>query len=405
MTGKPHHDVELADGRRVRFIIKTRPGDPYYFVFFTAPDGRRLERSTRQPNQKRAELEAAKIIREVFAPRQQPASLTWDEAKPVLVRAMKARNLRRRSIEDYLLMLDTLKSHLPDARGPGDVTVVAAKGFKAKRMEQGIAASTVFGNVNKLSVIWSKWLIKECDLLTENPWEEVEKPKLDEPEPRYLEPEEEKAFLAWLEKRWEGWQLPILFFRLKSSVGRRILQLCSLPSTALKDGRVIFHGELAKGRRMEYARIPADLFQQLQALAGPTLLFERYSADLNAIYRRRGQRRYARCGEFKPERLKRFLQNEVSAFCKAHEGEPGFRAFTAHNFRDTAMTRAWDCDIDLDKAAIAFGCNRETMKKHYIRKDNLAVADAVFEKVNGTLAMSKQGADGDGEHHAGQEPE
>jgi hypothetical protein len=77
------------------------------------------------------------------------------------------------------------------------------------------------------------------------------------------------------------------------------------------------------------------------------------------------------------------LQDEVREYNRENEGKPGFRRFTAHNFRDTAMTRAWDCDIDLDKAAIAFGCNRETMKKHYIRKDQLAIADAVFEQVNG----------------------
>ncbi|MBX9677560.1 MAG: hypothetical protein K2X38_02270 [Gemmataceae bacterium] len=47
------------------------------------------------------------------------------------------------------------------------------------------------------------------------------------------------------------------------------------------------------------------------------------------------------------------------------------------------MTKAWDAEIDLDRAAIAYGCNRETMKKHYIRKEALAVADAVFLRVQG----------------------
>ena len=61
--------------------------------------------------------------------------------------------------------------------------------------------------------------------------------------------------------------------------------------------------------------------------------------------------------------------------------KPGFRAFTAHNFRDTAMTNAWDADVPIDKAAIAFGCNAGTMKKHYIRKDNVAIGDDVFAKI------------------------
>ena len=85
--------------------------------------------------------------------------------------------------------------------------------------------------------------------------------------------------------------------------------------------------------------------------------------------------------EFRPERLRRFIQNEVSAYNHENDGRPGFVPFTALNFRDTAMTRAWDAGIDLDRAALAYGCNRETMKKHYIRKNALAVADAVFERV------------------------
>jgi hypothetical protein len=47
------------------------------------------------------------------------------------------------------------------------------------------------------------------------------------------------------------------------------------------------------------------------------------------------------------------------------------------------MTRAWDADIDLDRAALAYGCNRETMKKHYIRKEALVTADDVFDRIHG----------------------
>lgn len=45
------------------------------------------------------------------------------------------------------------------------------------------------------------------------------------------------------------------------------------------------------------------------------------------------------------------------------------------------MTRAWDADIPIDKASIAFGCNAETMKKHYIRKERMAITDAVFAQI------------------------
>lgn len=368
--------------------MKVRDTEPFYFVVFRGRDGRRLERSTQEASQKRAEATAVQLIKEEFFPASPPVEkCTWEDAIAIMVREMKAQNLRQRTIDDYTLMVGTLRKVLPTAGCPSDITPAQARLFKARRMEQGHSPYTVGGNINKLSVIWSKWFIDKCKLLTQDdPWEDIEKPKADEPEPRYIEPEEEKAFFAWLNRRWDGWRLPALFFTVTGLVGRRLLQMCSLPSTCLVDGRIVFPPEFNKSRKPEYARLPEAVFQELEAMKGPTYLWERYSEQLNAIYRKRGQRKYAQCRDFRPERLKRWLQNEITDYNKENEGKPGFVPFTAHNFRDTAMTRAWDADIDLDRAAIAYGCNRETMKKHYIRKEALAVADAVFEKIHGRSA-------------------
>jgi len=202
--------------------------------------------------------------------------------------------------------------------------------------------------------------------VAENPWADVEKPKVDEPEPRYIEPGEQQAFFDWLQKRWDGWRLPVLFFTVKGLTGRRMLQLCSLPSTCLHNGRIVFFSEVNKGRRMEYARVPSDIFEELSEIKGPTWLWEKYTTELRAFYLKRKRRDYFK--EFTPARLKRWLQNQITDYNDQNEGKPGFAPFTAHNFRDTAMTQAWDADIPVDKAAIAFGCNVETMKKHYIRK-------------------------------------
>lgn len=100
--------------------------------------------------------------------------------------------------------------------------------------------------------------------------------------------------------------------------------------------------------------------------------------------------------------MKRFIQNEVTTYNQENEDKPGFVPFTAHNFRDTAMTRAWDAGIDLDRAAFAYGCNRETMKKHYIRKNAIAVADAVFEQVqNQSTKPAKNESGGTAGNEAG----
>lgn len=201
--------------------------------------------------------------------------------------------------------------------------------------------------------------------------------------PRYIDPEEEQAFYDWLLKRWGGWQLPVLFFRVKSLVGRRLLQLSSLPSDRLEsDGRLFFSPRNVKNRRTDYARLPPALAAELQAIAGPTYLWERYAEELRAIHARRGTRNHGVLVKaFDPKRLKRWLQQQIADYCEENKDTPGFRPFTAHNFRDTAMTRAWDANISVDKASIAFGCNAEMMKKHYIRKDRMAITDDVFAQI------------------------
>lgn len=381
MKKKSQFSVELADGGRVSFKIAARPNEQNYFVYFRDRQGRRLERSTKQDSQKRAFDSAIQIIKGEYAPRIVAEKLTWDEAAAAMEGEMKAKNLRPATIVDYKYMLSNLKKIFPSTRGPAELSPALAKLFKARRMADGLSPYTVAGNINKYSVIWSKWLIKECDLLDSNPWEGVEKPKVDEPEPRYIEPAEQQAFFDWLKTRWNGWRLPVLFFEVKAIVGRRLLQLASLPSSCLKDGRIVFCSESNKGRRMEHARVPVALYQELLDLAGPNYLWEKYTEQLKAANDTKGRR--TRSKEFTPARLKRFLQGEIDAYNKENENTPGFVPFTAHNFRDTAMTKAWDAGIDLDRAAVAYGCNRETMKKHYIRKNALAIADQVFEKIFG----------------------
>lgn len=389
MSRKASHICVLSDGRRIRFSLQARGG--FYNACFRGPDGRRKSLSTKERTSKLAEDAACVVIRQEYEPKSNAKLPTWSEALTAIKQAMRAKNLRPRSISSYEETITALRKVLPASQGPADITLELARRFRVKRMEDGKSPVTVAGDINSLCCIWSKWLIEECSLLSANPWKEVEKPKVDEPEPRYVEPHEQQAFFAWLLKRWEGWRLPILFFTVKGLTGRRMLQLCSLPSTCLKDGRVVFVSEANKGRRMEYARVPVEIYKELSGLAGPTWLWERYTEDLRAIYRGRKRRGYVK--DFTPARLKRWLQDQVTDYNAANKDTPGFVSFTAHNFRDTAMTQAWDANIPVDKAAIAFGCNVETMKKHYIRKDRLAEADAVFARIqaakgNGSLPES-----------------
>jgi len=128
MNRKPQHAVELVDGRLVRFSIKARPDEPFYFVVFRGIDGNRLELSTKEVSQKRALEQASKIIRGEYGPRALE-SPSWEVAIAALRMAMEANNNRRATIDDYQNTLRVLRSFFPASKGPGDITPQLAKQF------------------------------------------------------------------------------------------------------------------------------------------------------------------------------------------------------------------------------------------------------------------------------------
>lgn len=372
----------LPDGRRVGYSLKRRGRDPFYLAVFRGPDGRPRERSTKEPNQKRARDATIALIIDEYTPRTTIRSVTWDEADAVMVQHMKGQNLRPRTIDDYRMVIRKLRAAFPEARGPADITESMAKQYKIARIGEGLSAHTVGGNLNKFSVIWRKWLIEECGLVAENPWEKIEHPKTDRLRPRIITSDEQALFLEWLERRWEGWRLPALFLRVKASIGCRLLELCSARTNQLREGRLVFESESCKGRKERQSRLPPDLYDELRSIAGKTYLWERFPQDLRSIYRRRGQARAAQAvGDFSPARLKRWIQKEKDDFLAAHKDDHRVRRFKLHNFRGTAMSRAKQAGATYDQASVAFGCHPETMRKHYLLLDEMAISDAVFELI------------------------
>jgi hypothetical protein len=73
-------------------------------------------------------------------------------------------------------------------------------------------------------------------------------------------------------------------------------------------------------------------------------------------------------------RLINWLQYQVVEFREAH---PEVKKFKLHNFRWTAMSRARMAGIRHDDAAVAFGCNSQTMRQHYIALDEVEICDRV----------------------------
>jgi len=72
---------------------------------------------------------------------------------------------------------------------------------------------------------------------------------------------------------------------------------------------------------------------------------------------------------------------------KAHKDRP---VLTTHMFRKRAFTLAWQAGVDPRRAAIAYGCNVDTLMRHYVYMDEQAVTDDVFAVINGRQNAAAQ---------------
>lgn len=386
----------LDDGRRVRFALKRRERDPYYLVSFRGLDGVRKELSTRELNKNRATDAAIVLVKEAFSPEVlPPKNPSWDQALEEMVRQMRANNLRQTSIDQYILVVQRLRDCFPDTHGPAKITAAMASRFKAERSEDGVSVRTLQRNLRNLNIVYNKWWTNECKILDDNPFAHVSLPKAERSMPRVLAHGEVESFFAWMLKRWRGWRLPILFLETKRLVGCRITELASAPTSDLRDGRLHFPADVTKGRKERAVKLPPAIYDELQASAGKKYVFEAFPAQLRLAFLARSWDRWAGMvsPDFEPSRFKKWLEREKRQYLKKN---PSVKKFKLHNLRGTAMSKAKEAGIHFEDAAIAFGCNPDTMRKHHLELDEVAVTDRVMEAIQGNGKKAddtKPGAD------------
>ena len=86
--------------------------------------------------------------------------------------------------------------------------------------------------------------------------------------------------------------------------------------------------------------------------------------------------------DFKPSRLYHWVE---TLFIDYGEANPDRPAIHSHQLRKRAFTAAWKNNIDPRKAAIAYGCNVDTVMKHYVAMDEQAVTDEVTAQLADAL--------------------
>lgn len=362
---------DLPDGQRIPYTLQRRERDPFYLVCFRGPKRERKELSTKAANLKRAQMAAVAKIRLAYGVVER-RFVEWDEAIETLNSECETANLRPGTVEQYRIAIRNLRKVFPESKGPADITPERAAEFKKRRTKDGKSKRTIAGNITNLNIVFGRWFRDKCKIVDANPFAEVEPPKLDKPAIRVIAANEDKAFRDWLAKRWPGWRLPLLFLDVKAAIGCRIGELAGLPAAGLKDGRLVFEAADTKGRKQRAPMLPAALFKELKRVAGPTFAFERFADELKE------HSDAYRVKEYEPLRLIRWLQRQARTYFETTGAEP----FKLHNYRGTAMSKARLRGVHYENASIAFGCNPETMRKHYVATDEQAISDDVFAVLN-----------------------
>src|SRR5262249_49734459 len=150
---------------------------------------------------------------------------------------------------------------------------------------------------------------------------------------------------------------------IKELTGCRVQDVCSLNSQQLNGGRLHFPADLTKGRKARAVPLPSDLFAALDTIKGPNYLWESYPVALKAVLERKSWPTHQLKLDFNPMRMVGWIMTIFADYNAVHPKAPRLKS---HQLRKRAFTASWEKKIDPRKAAIAIGCNVDTMMKHYV---------------------------------------
>lgn len=375
----PHSHI--VEGALVGFSVKKFEGDTY-IACFRDKIGRRLKLDTKQTRIGQA-IEAARLLIERELTRKiLPSLLKWDDVIERLKSRLATSGNRESTVGYYLKLLRLIRPSCPD--GPASLTAQKAAEWRDTMMttpgrrKRLPSAHYVAGLIGGLTALWQKWFIDDLKIVTENPWRNVAPPKADKLPVKYATDEMIAHFYKWIAERFGEWPFPKLFLAVKAHTGCRLMDLCSLRSVQLQPERLVFPANVTKGRKDRAVPLPSDLASALDAFKGKTWLWENYVPGLRAALEAKGFPTHQMIDEFSPQRLYFWIETLFADYRKAHKDRP---VLTSHMFRKRAFTMAWQAGIDVRHASIAYGCNVETLVRHYIALDEQQVTDDVFAKM------------------------
>jgi len=191
----------------------------------------------------------------------------------------------------------------------------------------------------------------------------------------------------WLDGYCPHWQFPKLFLTVKAYTASRLADRCGLRADQVQEvveqfGGVRFDADQVKGRKERTVPLPLDMAEALTGFAGKKYLWERYVGQLRDVLKKKGVPTHRLNPEFSPTRLYQWVEN---LFKEYNATKPKSGPLTSHQFRKRAFTLAHKGGIRPHDAAIAFGCNVDTLMRHYVALDEQEVTDDVFKRIGANI--------------------
>jgi len=395
--------VEL-DGRRVGYGIVTRTdrADKPLYVRFLDRDNMRakralgistpttkLNRTQQKEHEDAVRKKAEEIIAREFRTLPVGTVVTWDEAIEKLKAKFASSGRRSTTLGQYLRDVGLIRKTYAATTGPADIDESMAQTWLEtyttgtdQRVQYGEArthsAYNVKARLGSLKAIWGKWFHEQLAIVKSNPFAKLEAPKADKKPVRYVTDEQLKEFFAYLTEFYQGWEFPMLFFSIKAFTGCRLADISGLESEQVRDGSIVFPADQTKGRKERKVPLPEGLYAALQKYAGETYLWERYTTELKTVLEKKSYPTHQLNNEFAPERLYDWVLNLFKSYRKT---KPKSGPLNSHQFRARAFTKAWEGGVNPKAASIAFGCNQDTLLKHYVALDEQKTTDDVFEQI------------------------
>ena len=418
------HHATLGD-TKVGYGLKPEGGT--WYVRFIGENGGRKKRSLElavpddkaPKKEQNANLEAAhtkakEVIAQAFkAPIPADKKATWDEAIKKWEGAWASSGNRQTTFAAYLKDVNLVRNFFSAVDGPADIDESMAQTWlteytlgkdKRRRYEKEKAkkhsAHNVRARLGSLRAIWGKWFRDKLKIVTSNPFENLTPPKADKKEIRYMTDEQFAELLAWTGTAFPGWDMPVLFLRLKDATGCRLADICGLESRTFRDECVTFPAGLLKGREERIVPLPdegetAGLYPALVAYCkGKRYLWENYPTELKAVLEKKRVPVHQLMLQFDPKRMYDWIETVFSAYNKRplKEGEvPGQRErITTHMIRKRAFTKGHAAGISIDTLGLMYGCNPLTAKDHYVQIDKAKVAKSGFAAMRKAQADKEQ---------------